>query len=322
MCVEEERLGKYKMVLIDVLKTLYNLTERFSPIKGEGREEASEEVKEKCFLKSVGMLKKIIEMKVESSQDYDVKLFAINFAINMPPSIWVSHFDGRKVVPQLVQLFQLFLSNENKKQQLLAPILVLLNNIALNIPPTRPLFYDLFFPNPIGEREDLVAPPKEIEGTLGEKLVQIMFSPNDALKILSGDLLWTICQEDPSYFSRTVGFGNGAGHLAYKGMLKMFGQNDSNNSSSPSSSQTSEAPLNVEEARRRSNFKEVQVDDPSELKRMREEEGKKGGREPTEEEIKEWEDLMSKFERLEQLGIKVQFQKEKDENKDEKEKDK
>ena len=220
-----------------------------------------------------------------------------------------------------MELFKVFMKEEVKKQQFVTPMLVLLSNIAKYIPPTRAVMYSLLFPKEIKEREDMVKPPPEIKGTFAEKLISLLFSHSDTLRIFCGEFLWEVCGEEASNLSRTIGFGNAAGYLSYKGMLKMFNpqsdspdpnllQSDSPNllQSPPSntSSTTSPSPSSSNDSK----FQEIHFNDVEDLHKTRKNENVHH-KEPTEEEIKEWEELMEKLERLEKLGIKMHFQTDK-----------
>eukprot|EP01091_Cochliopodium_minus_P015512 TRINITY_DN5549_c0_g1_i1.p1 TRINITY_DN5549_c0_g1~~TRINITY_DN5549_c0_g1_i1.p1 ORF type:complete len:548 (+),score=191.27 TRINITY_DN5549_c0_g1_i1:345-1988(+) len=317
VCIEEEREKKYKMVLIDVLKVLYNLTERFGPVANDRRENPSPKLIDDCFLLGVPILKHVLALEIASTQDLDTKVFSMNFAINIPPNIWISHFDGRKVIPELIELFKVFMEEEIKKQQFVTPMLVLLANIAKHIPPTRNVLFPLLFPVEIEEREDLVKPPVQIKGTFGEKIMQLMFSNSDTLKVLSGEFLWEVVGEDASNLSRTIGFGNAAGFLAYKGMLKMFnpgGDGDIIPNIPSEGGNNTNIDDNSEEKRK---YQEFHFQNEKELHELRKTENEHH-KEPTVEEIREWEELMEKFEKLEKLGIKVHMKTKNDDEKDDK----
>lgn len=108
----------------------------------------------------------------------------------------------------------------------LVSVLLVLTSIAKAIPRARAILKHALFPadlvdSPGGITQDGVNIPHEVRdsGCMASRLIPYMCSLNTPLKQYASELLFEVCDEDPSELIRLTGFGYSAGLLATQGFI-------------------------------------------------------------------------------------------------------
>jgi Guanine nucleotide exchange factor synembryn len=145
---------------------------------------------------------------------FDARQFGANILANIPLQIIQEELSS-KWLAQLVALVGELL-DRGDLEGLQTPMLVL-GKIAENDAHATELARLIF---PVGVDDALMT----IDGpgfadSVADRLRPYLMASNFALKTVVSEALFAICQQDPSLFTRRVGFGSAAGLLAERGIL-------------------------------------------------------------------------------------------------------
>ncbi len=106
-----------------------------------------------------------------------------------------------------------------------ASVLMLFTKIARDEPRTRAIFMMRLFPRwkEVFDSNDGegVRMPKQHEGTTGKLIIDGMQSSNTGLQFYANEFVFLLCNENAGAFTKFVGFGPAAGHLAVRGLMNM-----------------------------------------------------------------------------------------------------
>jgi len=151
------------------------------------------------------------------------------------------------------------------------PLFVVLKNLCAKAPEIRPYALARMFPGRDLEKEQeedlkqdaklrMDVPDKTAE-TVGNRIISMMTSFNQATQFTSNDLLFALVGEDTDLFIRLTGFGNAAGLLAMRGL---FGMGGHLNRDTLSEFKAAQAEMEAEEAAKKAQEAIDRVpDDPS-----------------------------------------------------------
>jgi hypothetical protein len=312
----------------DVARMFFQLTMEFGPLNKNHAKSASaypitsesvkleDQTKEtvpvpahisKMFENSMEILKTALLFDFKDPRKSQLQLACVTYALNLPKE-QILKFDAFVVLPHLMNICHFHL--ENKTVSASASMLMLFTKIARDEPRTRAIFMQKMFPEwkAIFEDDsgDNVKMPKQHEGTTGKLVIDCMQSSNAGLQFYANEFVFLLCNENAGAFTKFVGFGPAAGHLAVRGLMNMGGATGGGGRGAGTRevveggdrvTPIGEGP--GEEVV--SNWKEKKIDDPDMA-------------DLSPEDVKEWNDLCDKMERLDDLGV-IKMVTKKDEKK-------
>lgn len=274
----------------DAVRMMFQLTSEYGPLSEKNAKEAkaypmtseSSKLEEKfleespipehirhLFLESVEPLKRALLLDFHDHARRQLQLSCMTYALNLPKE-QILAFDAYKVLPYLIKICEFHLNMPEFDASATATILMLFTKIVRDEPRTRALFLQAMFPRwqeILQSDQDIVAMPPQHNGTIGKRIIDCMQTSNTGLQFYSNEFVFLLCNEQAEAFTRFVGFGPGAGHLAVRGLLGMAGGGE-----------------------KATNWKETKLEEPD-LSNM------------SPEDLKEWEELMAKMNRLDELGV-------------------
>jgi hypothetical protein len=132
-------------------------------------------------------------------------------------------FHETKVLPHLMDILHHHL--ERNDNSAAASLLMLFTKIARDESRTRAIFMMRLFPRwkEVFDSNDGegVRMPRQHEGTTGKLIIDAMQSSNTGLQFYANEFVFLLCNENAGAFTKFVGFGPAAGHLAVRGLMNM-----------------------------------------------------------------------------------------------------
>lgn len=173
------------------------------------------------FSRSIELLKRILLFDFRDAQRSQLQMTCIPFAINMPKE-QILKFDAFVTLPHLMKILNHQLVAQDQSSA--ASMLMLFTKIARDEPKTRALFMESLFPRwreIFQQQGDAVAMPPQHNGTMGKLIIDCMQSSNTGLHFYANEFVFLLCNERAGAFTKFVGFGPAAGHLAVRGLMNV-----------------------------------------------------------------------------------------------------
>ena len=185
----------------------------------------------------------VLRLDNTNKKNYNVKLQVINLLMYMPDSY--SRFllqnngildlvDLLKIQSDQVIIEKTHISDPNEKQNLIVPILSVLNALATNDMEVKDLIKEVMFPkatDDINKEQGLnvnleptkeqIAPMDSPKYTLRYNVIKLMTSIDSNVKRFANEFLWTLCDGNPGEFTNRTGFGNACHFLGIKGLVQL-----------------------------------------------------------------------------------------------------
>lgn len=229
------------------------------------------------FEQSIELLKRALLFDYRDARMSQLQIACVTYAINLPKE-QILKFDAFVVLPYLMDIL-IYHMELGQDEGYIASLLMLFTKIARDEPRTRAIFMQRLFPNWKAVFEnpshEPVRMPKQHEGTPGKLIIDYMQASNTGLHFYANEFVFLLCNENAGAFTTFVGFGPAAGHLAIRGLMNVGGKAEG----------TSDAePVKV------TNWQERKIANPD-MSHM------------SEEDVREWNDLCEKMDRLDELGV-------------------
>lgn len=275
----------------------YPITSEASKLEDKTKQEAPMPLHiSNLFLHTIELLKRALLFDFTDPRKSQLQLACVTYALNLPKE-QILKFDAYTVLPHLMNICIHHL--ETHQGNASASFLMLFTKIARDEPRTRAIFMMRFFPrwkevfeNDSGEG---VRMPEEHNGTPGKLVIDAMQSADTGLHFYANEFVFLLCNESAGAFTKFVGFGPAAGHLAVRGLMNMggaaaAGAGGTGQHPQGAAAGMDAAALAASGGQRVSNWREKRIDNPD-MSDM------------SPEDIKEWNDLCDKMERLDNLGM-------------------
>lgn len=143
---------------------------------------------------------------------------------------------------------------------------------------------------------DGVQMPSQHRDTMGKLVIDCMQSINTGLHFYANEFVFLLCNENAGAFTRFVGFGPAAGHLAVRGLMNFGGGVNQHNNNRVEVDQRASAENTAASGSlgasipKATNWQERSIPEPD-LSNV------------SEEDLREWNDLVEKMNRLDELGV-------------------
>ncbi len=295
----------------DTMRMFFQLTMDFGPLASrnaaaypmtsEAQKQEEKQRQEKpipphiadLFARSLEPLQRALLFDYRDVRKSQLQLACITYAINMPKE-QILRFDAYKTLPHLMDILHHHL--EHKDDAAAASLLMLFTKIARDESKTRAIFMMRMFPRwkEIFESDNSegVRMPEQHQGTTGKLIIDGMQSSSTGLQFYANEFVYLLCNESPGAFTRFVGFGPAAGHLAVRGLMNLGGGGGGGGGERPALEGAVATAASAADGNgaRVTSWKEKKVENPQD-----------SGMSP--EDIKEWNDLCDKMDRLDQLGV-------------------
>ncbi|KYQ89488.1 hypothetical protein DLAC_10163 [Tieghemostelium lacteum] len=217
-------------ILSDLSRLLFTLTLGFGPLEGKPQEPKQEDYDR--FRQLLPPIKKIFTYHCDKTHPmFGVKAAMVSALINTPKNLYDELVDA---IPlqyfQSIFKAQLHLLDKPETANEFLTFLMLLTNIAENVPETRDELKKMTFPADLIKDSDEplsvgIQPPEESANSgISSKLIPYMTSSDIGLKHFVGEYFFMVCDEDANEVCRLVGFGNAAGLLVTRGLMSLGGK--------------------------------------------------------------------------------------------------
>ena len=263
--------------------TAYPMTSEASKLESDAHSEPFPPYIDSLFVQSIELLKRVLLFDFNDAKKSQLQMTCIPYALNMSKE-QILKFDAYVTLPHLIKICNHQLVSQDFSAA--ASMLMLFTKIARDEPKTRALFMETMFPKwrEIFQSEgDAVKMPPQHNDTMGKLIIDAMQSSNTGLQFYANEFVFLLCNENAGAFTRFVGFGPAAGHLAVRGLMN-FGGDVAQRTGPGAAGQEGNPPPKV------TNWKERKIPEPD-MSNM------------SPEDLKEWNELLAKIDRLDELGV-------------------
>ena len=256
------------------------------------------------FDKTMDCLNRALLLDFTDSRMLNLQLACVTYALNLPKE-QVLQFDAYRVLPHLMKICQHILTIQNRSAS--TSMLMLFTKIVRDEPKTRAIFMMNMFPKwkEVFEANsgENVRMPEQHENTPGKLVIDAMQDADTGLHFYANEFVFILCNENAGAFTKFVGFGPAAGHLAIRGLMNMGGgggaRSDASRQLNSGLSEEKEKEQALQGAERVTGWTERKIEDPKMT-------------DMSPEDVAEWNELCDKMERLDSLGVIKMMQKKKE----------
>jgi hypothetical protein len=223
--------GSPRVIAIgEILKVLFNLTLSLGPLGGGYPADPTDQDVAR-FHRLLPLYRNILCVYgVNGNAEtplLQLKLNVVNCLLNTPrPMIPIIVDDANyATLNALIGILAVQVQAAESESEALTPILMLLTMIAEDVKQTRDILKRFVFPKDVLENASTVTVegPEALkdEPTVAGKLIPHMTTLDIALKHYVNEFFYMICDEDANEVCRLTGFGNAAGLLVMRGLMKL-----------------------------------------------------------------------------------------------------
>jgi hypothetical protein len=298
----------------DAMRMFFQLTMDFGPLASkqaaaypmtsEAQKQEEEQRKDRpvpphiaqLFALSLEPLQRALLFDFRDVRKSQLQLACITYAINMPKEQTLK-FDAYKTLPHLMDILNYHL--EKNDAAAAASTLMLFTKIARDEPKTRAIFMTRMFPRwkeVFESTAEGVRMPEQHLNTPGKLVIDAMQSSSTGLQFYANEFVYLLCNESAGAFTHFVGFGSAAGHLAVRGLMNLGGGGggggggEQKESGALTEAVATAAAAGQADGARVTAWKEKKIEYPEES-------------DMSPDDIKEWNELCDKMDRLDQLGV-------------------
>jgi len=216
---EDLRLG-----LVDSLSLLFVVSQHLGPLDGP-KDPTDDELQ--AYKKLIPVFQNFLTLPNDDPKTHVIVSGTIKSMISVPGAL-TDDWDHQSTLRDLLTYLKFILDSSivELESAELTPVLLILTSISRAIAPARTIIKDALFPEwkEFEPQNNMMDPPRQMQehDSYGYKILELMTCPNIGLYHYSGELMFSLCDEDADEFVRVVGIGKGAGILANRGLLNSF----------------------------------------------------------------------------------------------------
>eukprot|EP01132_Coremiostelium_polycephalum_P005857 gene5857-7286_t len=218
-------------ILSDLCRLLFTATIDLGPL--EGKPATPTDADYTRYRRLLPIFKRIFTFHCSDSSHpmYSVKTALVSALLNTPKDLF-DELVAEVPLPYFQEIFKIQIKTLDRPETSgeFLPILMLVTNFAEHVLSTRHPLKQMTFPAILIQDSDEplsvgIEPPTEAKTQgISAKLIPFMTSNEIGLKHFVSEFFFMICDEDPNEVCRLTGFGNSAGLLVTRGLMKLGGQ--------------------------------------------------------------------------------------------------